>query len=142
LVEQIASALNPNWPPRWQLAALLHDAPEYVIGDLISPFKTAIGLDYRAFEAKLLAAVHRRFGLPAPLPPEVAAEIKRADRIAAFFEATILAGFAREEAERFFGDPAGIEGALARYLEGICSLPSDAAQRSFLARFGALEAAM
>ena len=76
--------LNPGWPSRWRLAALLHDAPEYVIGDLISPFKTAIGLDYKAFEAKLLDAIHRRFGVPAPLPPEVAIEIKRADRIAAF----------------------------------------------------------
>ncbi len=141
VVEEIAAALNPGWPSRWRLAALLHDAPEYVIGDLISPFKTAIGLDYKAFEAKLLEAIHRRFGVPVPLPPEVAIEIKRADRIAAFYEATALAGFAREEALRFFGGPGGIDGDLARCLAGICSLPPDAAQRAFLARFSALEAA-
>jgi 5'-deoxynucleotidase YfbR-like HD superfamily hydrolase len=142
VVEDIAYALNPDWPARWRLAALLHDAPEYVIGDLISPFKTAIGLDYKAFEARLLDAIHRRFGVPAPLPAEVAQEIKRADRIAAFYEATALAGFAREEALRFFGGPGGIDGVLVRCLEGICSLPPDAAQRAFLARFSALEAAI
>jgi hypothetical protein len=141
VVEEIASALNPGWPSRWRLAALLHDAPEYVIGDLISPFKTAIGLDYKAFEAKLLNAIHRRFGVPAPLPSEVAFEIKRADRIAAFYEATALAGFAREEALRFFGGPDGIDDDLARCLAGICSLPPDTAQRAFLDRFSALEAA-
>ena len=88
VVEEIASALNPDWPARWRLAALLHDAPEYVIGDLISPFKTAIGLDYKAFELKLLDAIHRRFVFPSPLPAKVTHEIKRADRIAAFYEAT------------------------------------------------------
>jgi 5'-deoxynucleotidase YfbR-like HD superfamily hydrolase len=142
VVEEIASALNPGWHARWRLAALLHDAPEYVIGDLISPFKTAIGLDYKSFESKLLDAIHRRFAIPGPLPAEVQIEIKRADRIAAFYEATILAGFAREEALRFFGGPGGIDDALARCLAGICSLPPDAAQRAFLARFSALEAAV
>jgi 5'-deoxynucleotidase YfbR-like HD superfamily hydrolase len=141
VVEEIAAALNPAWPARWRLAALLHDAPEYVIGDLISPFKTAIGLDYKAFEARLLDAIHRRFGVPTPLPHDVASEIKRADRIAAFYEATVLAGFARDEALRFFGGPGGIDEKLARCLDGICSLPPDAAQRAFLARFSTLEAA-
>ena len=65
LVDEIAGARYPDWPARWRLATLLHDAPEYVIGDLISPFKTAIGLDYKQFELRLLAAIHRRFGLPA-----------------------------------------------------------------------------
>jgi 5'-deoxynucleotidase YfbR-like HD superfamily hydrolase len=50
LVDEITGARDPQWPAQWRLAALLHDAPEYVIGDLISPFKTAIGLDYKAFE--------------------------------------------------------------------------------------------
>ena len=44
---------------------LLHDAPEYVIGDMISPFKAVIGDAYKAVEARLLAAIHLRFGLPA-----------------------------------------------------------------------------
>jgi hypothetical protein len=142
VVEEIARALNPGWPARWQLGALLHDAPEYVIGDLISPFKTAIGLDYKAFELRLLDAIHRRFGLPAPLPDHVTAEIKRADRNAAFYEATRLAGFAAEEARRFFGTPDGIDVALSRSLEGLSSLPPDAAQRAFLARFSALKEAL
>jgi 5'-deoxynucleotidase YfbR-like HD superfamily hydrolase len=140
VVEEIASALNPDWPSRWRLAALLHDAPEYVIGDLISPFKTAIGLDYKAFETRLLDAIQRRFSVPVPLPSEVAAEIKRADRIAAFFEATVLAGFGRDEALQFFGDPQGIDEALVRSLTKICSMPPDAAQKAFLNRFSALEA--
>ena len=108
LVEEIATDRNPGWPARWRLAALLHDAPEYVIGDLISPFKTAVGLDYKAFELRLLAAIHRRFGLPEALPGDVTAEIKAADRIAAYCEATCLAGFSREEARRFFGSPSGL----------------------------------
>lgn len=142
VVEEIASALNPDWPARWRLAALLHDAPEYVIGDLISPFKTAIGLDYKAFEIKLLAAIHRRFGVPDVLPREIAGEIKRADRIAAFYEATVLAGFGHDEALSFFGGSGGIDPILARCLTGMCSLPPDAAQRAFLDRFSALEAAI
>src|SRR6187401_2599584 len=76
IVEDIALARNPAWEPRWRLAALLHDAPEYVVGDLISPFKTAIGLDYKAFELRLLEAIHLRFGLPPQLPAEVTRAIK------------------------------------------------------------------
>jgi 5'-deoxynucleotidase YfbR-like HD superfamily hydrolase len=106
LVETIAGALTPGLDRRFRLAALIHDAPEYVIGDLISPFKAALSLDYRAFEAKLLAAIHVRFGLPAELPANVTKLIKRADKIAAYYEATCLAGFSRSEARRFF---AGLE---------------------------------
>src|SRR5665647_2387685 len=91
-VEDIALARNPQWPDRWRLAALLHDAPEYVVGDLISPFKTAIGLDYKALELKLQAAIHLRFGLPALVPAALAALFKKADRLSAFYEATQLAG--------------------------------------------------
>jgi 5'-deoxynucleotidase YfbR-like HD superfamily hydrolase len=87
------------------LLALLHDAPEYVIGDMISPFKAALGLDYKAFEAKLEAAIHLRFGLPAHPPAVVKGVIKRADVICAYFEATQLAGFSEAEARRFFGAP-------------------------------------
>jgi len=138
VVEDIAGTLNPDWPPRWRLAALLHDAPEYVIGDLISPFKTAIGLDYKAFEIKLLSAIHRRFGLPAPLPDDVGGEIKHADRIAAYYEAKGLAGFGLEEAERFFGRPGALDRLLGERLERMESWPSELAQHAFLDRFAEL----
>ena len=105
VVEDLCTRMRPEWPAKWRLAALLHDAPEYVIGDMISPFKAALGYDYRAFEAKLSAAVHARFGLPAELPKTVKTTIKRADRICAFFEATRIAGFDVEEARKFFGRP-------------------------------------
>src|SRR5215469_6928190 len=88
VVEEIAARLRPGLPARWRLAALLHDAPEYVIGDMISPFKTALGVDYRDFEERLETAIHVRFGLPARVPSEIKALIKDADRACAFFEAT------------------------------------------------------
>jgi 5'-deoxynucleotidase YfbR-like HD superfamily hydrolase len=140
VVEEIARRRDPDWPQRWRLAALLHDAPEYVIGDLISPFKTAIGLDYKAFERKLQAAIYARFGLPDELPPEVTAEIKACDRIAAFFEATRLAGFGITEARQFFGEPSGLlaDGAPDWTGVALAPLPADAAQRAFLARFADL----
>ena len=137
LVEEIASTLNPQWESRWQLAALLHDAPEYVVGDLISPFKAAIGFDYKAFENRLLEAIHVRFGLPAILPGEIAAAIKHADRIAAYYEATLLAGFSKEEADRYFGIPA-IPESLAVLLARLVASPVATAQKVFLARFAAL----
>jgi 5'-nucleotidase len=138
LVEQIAAALEPAWERNWRLAALLHDAPEYVIGDLISPFKAAVGLDYKAFEVRLLEAIHRRFGLPPALPDDVAARIKRADRIAAYYEATRLAGFALEEAERFFGSPLGLPPAVGRTLEDLSAQSAAVAQTAFLERFHVL----
>lgn len=138
VVEEIASALNPDWPASWRLAALLHDAPEYVIGDLISPFKTAIGLDYKAFELKLLDAIHTRFDIPVPLPENVAHEIKRADRIAAFYEATGLAGFALEEAHRFFGRPEPLAKPVLIELERLVAWSTDVAQRSFLEKYNKL----
>jgi 5'-deoxynucleotidase YfbR-like HD superfamily hydrolase len=138
VVEEIASALNPDWPSRWRLAALLHDAPEYVIGDLISPFKTAIGLDYKAFELKLLDAIHRRFDIPVPLPKNVAHEIKRADRIAAFYEATRLAGFALDEAHRFFGRPEPLAKPVIIELERLVAWSTDVAQCSFLEKYNKL----
>jgi len=135
IVEEIAAARNVGWPARWRLAALLHDAPEYVVGDLISPFKTAIGLDYKAFELRLLAAIHARFGLPAELPRDVQAEIKAADRVAAYFEATRLAGFSSEEATIYFGEPNDIPGGTAKALGALESWPANEAQRVFLNHF-------
>jgi 5'-deoxynucleotidase YfbR-like HD superfamily hydrolase len=105
LVEMIFSRANPGIATRWQLAALLHDAPEYVIGDMISPVKAAIGPDYGALDERLTAAVHLRFGLPATLPPAIKKAIKAADKISAWLEAVQIAGFSGEEADRFFGKP-------------------------------------
>jgi uncharacterized protein len=137
LVEMIASVLNPGRKKEWRLAALLHDAPEYVIGDLISPFKAAIGFDYKAFENRLLEAIHMRFGLPSKLPDEISTAIKQADRIAAYYEATVLAGFSKEEADRYFGIPA-IPADLATLLSRIEPSPIAIAQQAFLERFEAL----
>lgn len=105
LVETLFARLDPEAPARWRLAALLHDGPEYVIGDLISPVKAAVGPGYGALDARLAAAIHIRFGLPAELPGPVKRAIKRADRISAWLEATQIAGFTRDEADRFFGRP-------------------------------------
>jgi 5'-deoxynucleotidase YfbR-like HD superfamily hydrolase len=107
LVETLLSQRWPKLDRRWRLAGLLHDAPEYVIGDMISPFKAAMGIDYRAFEKRLLAAIHVRFGLPATIPVRVTSLIKHADRAAAFLEATQLAGFDLGEARKYFGMPRG-----------------------------------
>jgi 5'-deoxynucleotidase YfbR-like HD superfamily hydrolase len=105
VVEDICRKLAPDWDKKRRLMALLHDAPEYVIGDMISPFKAALGIDYKAFEAKLEAAIHVRFGLPAQASPAVKGVIKRADIICASFEAVQLAGFSDAEAKRYFGLP-------------------------------------
>ncbi len=137
IVEAITRTLHPRWSKTWLRAALLHDAPEYVVGDLISPFKAAVGLDYKAFELRLLSAIHRRFGVPDPLQEETTQAIKAADHVAAFFEATALAGFATDEAARFFGTPK-LPVALERELRALTPLPAEQANAAFLARFAAL----
>jgi uncharacterized protein len=138
LVEKIASQLDPKLSRKYRLAALIHDAPEYVIGDLISPFKAALSLDYRAFEARLLAAIHLRFGLPPELPGNVTKLIKRADKIAAYYEATCLAGFSRTEARRFFGQPRGLSSALVNRLSNLSPLSAADGETAFLERFNDL----
>lgn len=105
LVEALFTRMNPGISPRWSLAALLHDAPEYVIGDMISPVKSAIGPAYGALDDRLAAAVHLRYGLPAILPPPIKKAIKVADRISAWAEAVQIAGFSQSEANRLFGTP-------------------------------------
>ncbi|MDK1489020.1 HD family hydrolase [Sinorhizobium sp. 7-81] len=117
------------------LMALLHDAPEYVIGDMISPFKAVVGGGYKTVEKRLESAVHLRFGLPPHTPKELKERIKKADRVAAYFEATELAGFSAEEARRFFGQPRGI----TRETLLIDPLPAVEAQRRFAERFNTLE---
>ena len=129
LVEDLHGRLAPNAPARWRLAALLHDAPEYVIGDMISPVKAAVGPGYGDLEARLAAAIHLRFGLPATLPREVKRLIKRADRISAWLEATQIAGFSVAEADRIFGRPAqGLDAVR------ISPRPPAEARHAFLAR--------
>ena len=108
LVEAIAHNLKPDLAPRWRLAMLLHDAPEYVVGDIISPFKAVLGDGYKSIENRILAAIHLHFGLPPELPDVHHRLLKRADQAAAYLEATRLAGFGHDEARRYFGRPQGV----------------------------------
>ena len=103
LVEQIYSKLYKNPEKKWCLAALLHDAPEYVIGDMISPVKSAIGSDYQSLENRLSSAINLRFGLPTKLPENIKKQIKKADKISAWIEATQIAGFSEGEANKLIG---------------------------------------
>jgi 5'-deoxynucleotidase YfbR-like HD superfamily hydrolase len=105
LVEDLFARMNPGVAPRWRLAALLHDAPEYVIGDMISLVKAAVGPGYGALDERLSAAIHLRFGLPAAIPAPIKKAIKAADKVSAWLEATQIAGFSAAEADRFFGKP-------------------------------------
>ncbi|MBL6852995.1 MAG: HD family hydrolase, partial [Alphaproteobacteria bacterium] len=130
LVERIVSELRPGLTREARLAALLHDAPEYVIGDLISPFKVAIGIDYKALENRLQNAIHLRFGLPATLNPTLTKLFKRADLIAAFFEATQLAGFEMEVARKLFVVPPAL-----MKTPRLVPLATAEAQAQFLDRF-------
>jgi hypothetical protein len=133
LVADIVRQLRPALDARFELAALLHDAPEYVIGDLISPFKAAVGIDYKAFELRLLGAIHIRFALPAKLPETMTNLIKRADRIAAFYEATRLAGFSQAEAFKYFGRPGPVPP------PDLAPKPAHEIEKVFLARFRRLQ---
>ncbi len=132
LVEAISRRRAPNVDPRWRLAVLLHDAPEYVIGDLISPFKAVFNADYKTVEHRLLHAVALRFGLPVKWPPALMKLVKESDRGAAYLEATRLAGFKEAEARRLFGMPPGLDAATEkRYL---VPWGAEAAERRFLKR--------
>ena len=138
LVEEIYAALNPGGLAKWRLAALLHDAPEYVIGDMISPVKAAVGPGYGALDERLTAAVHLRFGLPAMLPAPVKKAIKLADKVSAWLEAVQIAGFSRDEADKFFGKP---DPALVRGLK-IRLRPPIEVRAEYTARHQALLGAM
>lgn len=138
LVEKLFSQANPGAPVKWQLAALLHDAPEYVIGDMISPVKAAVGPGYGELDDRLTAAIHLRFGLPAAIPVTVKRQIKKADKLSAWLEATQIAGFTIAEANKFFGAPT----------QGV-TLPSQLRPRppmdvkaDFITRFDALSEAL
>ncbi len=128
IVEEICAHIDPAITPAHRLMAVLHDAPEYVIGDMISPFKAALGLDYKRFESHLEQAIHIRFGLPPLMPAALKKLIKQADHACAYFEATQLVGFTEAEALQFFGVPP--EG----YSLVIDPLPAREAQIAFVAR--------
>jgi len=138
LVEAIAAALKPRLSEKFRLAALLHDAPEYVVGDLISPFKAAMGTHFKSFEEPIQRAIHIRFGLPPVLPPAIAQLIKRADKLAAYREATQLAGFSAADARACFGNPAALDVKMPGVAGKIEPLETSAAQAAYLERFAAL----
>ncbi|AEV36142.1 metal dependent phosphohydrolase [Pseudovibrio sp. FO-BEG1] len=142
VVEEIALMLKPDLDTQWRMAILLHDAPEYVIGDMISPFKNVMGGTYKAVEERLHHAIHRAFDLPADLPASIAKLAKKADIISAYLEAIHLAGFSKEEADKIFGKPAKVSAAQLDVLaESITPLPTKDAQEAFLARFAELNEA-
>ncbi len=136
LVETVARARWPGLDRKARLEILLHDAPEYVIGDMISPFKAVIGGAYKVVEARLLAAIHLRFGLPVKRTAEIERMIKTADRGAACLEATRLAGFSDAEARRFFGPPPALSPAIER--DYLTPWSAGTAEKRFLERFNAL----
>ena len=136
LVDVVARTRWPSLDRKARLEILMHDAPEYVIGDMISPFKAVIGGAYKIVEARLLAAIYLRFGLPAKRTEEIARIIKTADRGAAFLEATHLAGFSAPEARRFFGPPPVLSPAIER--DYLTPWPAGTAEKRFLERFNAL----
>ncbi len=130
LVEKLVVELNPRLAREARLMALLHDAPEYVIGDLISPFKAAVGLDYKNMENKLQAAIHMRFGLSAIVPATHKTLFKKADHLSAYYEATQIAGFEEKEAKKLFGAPPA-----ALTTPRLVPLPTAEAEKLFLERF-------
>lgn len=135
LVERIFLQNESSATAQDCLIALLHDAPEYVIGDMISPFKSVMGGEYKVIEKRLQQSIHMRFGLPALPSATLLSKIKKADTIAAYFEATVLAGFSDEEAERIFGRPRGFHAGQF----DLVPQPATLAQKCFHERFGVLE---
>lgn len=132
LVEALARQKTPTLDARGRLAVLLHDSAEYVIGDMISPFKAVIGDSYKVVEHRLLAAIHLHFGLPAKLPETLHKLIKAADRNAAYLESTHLAGFADAEARKFFGPPPKYSAAMER--DYLTPWPASTAAKRFAER--------
>ncbi|NEW99509.1 HD family hydrolase [Rhodopseudomonas sp. BR0G17] len=138
LVEAVMREKNPRINAKLRLAALLHDAPEYVIGDMISPFKAVIGESYKRVEKRLLGAIHIRFGLPAVLDEAIERQIKAADRGSAYLEAIHLAGFTKAEAKRLFGNDPGLPEAMVE--DYLTPWPAGKAEKRLLARFESLKA--
>ena len=139
LVTEILRKLKPDVTVAWQIGSLLHDAPEYVIGDLISPFKPAIGADYKVFELRILSAIFKRFQIFEEMTDEAHRWIKRADEIAAYFEAIYLAGFSLDEANTYFSPPLEDEGDFKTWLTRIEALCVRDAEAEFLKQFHDLD---
>jgi uncharacterized protein len=137
LVEAMMASFDPSLPIRWRMMGLLHDAPEYVIGDIISPFKAAVGETYKSVEARILGAIHLRFSLPALTPQGAQRLIKKADTASAFMEAVHLAGFDEDEADQFFGRP---DISLRPFMRWLEPMASSEAENLFIKRFRELEA--
>ncbi len=137
VVDQIFGRMVPDASIEWQMLALLHDAPEYVIGDMISPFKAVMGGNYKLIETRLESAIHLRFSLPISPPAQLKALIKRADQVSAFFEATQLAGFTEAEGVKYFGRPRGFD---PTGLD-LIPRPTQEVQTDFLKRFFKLDQA-
>jgi len=136
VVEQVFRLQNPDCSAVHCQMALLHDAPEYVIGDMISPFKSVVGGGYKAVEQRLEAAIHLRFSLPPHPSATLKAQIKKADTVSAYFEATRLAGFSEAEAKKFFGQPRGVTADMIP----IQPMATSEVQALFAARFAEIEA--
>ena len=135
IVWQIFCKLEAKCTPDEELIALLHDGPEYVVGDMISPFKAVLGGDYKQVEARLQEAIHRRYSLMPITPEKLKKAIKRADSISAYFEAIELAGFERAEAKNFFGTPRGFSLDMFNFKP----LVAQEAQKEFLNAFETIE---
>ena len=140
VVEELLNLLYPEAPRTWRLVALLHDSPEYVVGDLISPFKAVIGFDYKVVEKRLLETIHVKFGLPTNPPATVNRLVKQADRLSAYFEAIALAGFDEKEAMKLFGDPAELDASFHERFSVLRPMQAPEAQHNFLKRFEELSA--
>ena len=130
LVEELFNIQYPDLDKKWNLAALLHDAPEYVIGDLITPFKYALNNSYRFVEDNLMKAIYLRFGLPALLPRHIESKIKKIDKSLAWFEAVDLAGYNEKEASKIIKKPN-----LNSKPQIIVALSANDVQKKFLKRF-------
>ncbi|WP_237153673.1 HD family hydrolase [Oryzibacter oryziterrae] len=140
VVEDIAGLIEPTLTPAQRLVVLLHDGPEYVIGDMISPFKSVMGGDYKVIERRLEDAIHRRFGIAKFATAYLHKLTKKADILCAYFEAVELAGFTAEEAKKIFGVPKGVgrqtpEGPRL----GLVPWSTIEAEDKFLKRFAELE---
>ena len=93
----------------------------------------ALGGIYSDIEHRLDTAVSIRFGLPPHLPDAVQRTIKRADRMAAWIEATQIAGFSHDEAAKIFIKPSGTPSHIKLRVQ-----PPAYAAATFLRRFAIL----
>lgn len=111
-------------PPEHAYAALMHDAPEAFMGDMVKPLKDLLP-EYRTIEDAVEAAVFARFAVPSPL----SACVKEADIVMLATEQVhIMAN--RDDWNYTRGrEPANID---------LPDWPPTKAKRAFLDRFAAL----